>query len=66
MPRTFRSIRTPAHDARYSASMQRWSTSEFIFIAIRASSPDSCARTVASISSSRRSRICIGATITLR
>ena len=37
MPRTLRSTGTPACEARYSARMQRASTSEFIFIAIRAS-----------------------------
>ena len=46
IPRTFRSTRTPACDASYSASMQPASTSEFIFRAIRASSPASCAATV--------------------
>ena len=66
MPRTFRSIGTPACDARYSASIERWSTSEFIFIAMRASSPRSCAFTVASISPRMPSRMCAGATSTLR
>ena len=46
--------------------MQRWSTSEFIFIAIRASSPSSCASTVASISLISASRMCVGAMSTLR
>ena len=35
MPRTFRSTRTPAREALYSARMQWPSTSAFIFIAIR-------------------------------
>ena len=39
MPRTLRSTRTPAREASYSAWMQPASTSEFIFSAIRASSP---------------------------
>ena len=46
--------------------MQRASTSAFIFSAIRASSPARCASTVASISSTMRSRIVVGETSTLR
>ena len=66
MPRTLRSIGTPAWEARYSASMQRWSTSEFIFMRMRACLPAACAATVRSISSSNGSRIASGATSTLR
>ena len=39
MPRMLRSIGTPACEAWYSARMQRLSTSELIFIAIRAGRP---------------------------
>ena len=49
MPRTLRSTGTPACAARYSARMQRRSTSAFIFIAMRASRPSLCAATVRSI-----------------
>ena len=66
IPRTLRSIRTPACEASYSAWMQRASTSEFIFSAIRASSPASWAAAVRSISSMIRSRIVVGETSTLR
>ena len=66
MPRTLRSTCTPACEASYSAWMQAASTSEFIFSAIRASSPARWASTVASISSTMRSRIVVGATSTLR
>ena len=66
MPRTFRSIRTPACEARYSASMQRLSVSEFIFMTIRACWPASCAATVRSISRRIPSRRCTGETSALR
>ena len=46
--------------------MQAASTSEFIFSAIRASSPARWAATVVSISSMMRSRIVVGETRTLR
>ena len=57
---------TPACDARYSARMQRRSTSELSFIAIRAGLPSSCAATVRSISAIIPSRRKLGATSTLR
>ncbi len=66
IPRTLRSIRTPACEASYSAWMQRVSTSAFIFSAIRASSPASCAAAVRSISATIWSRIVVGETSTLR
>ena len=46
--------------------MQRWSTSEFIFMRMRACLPSRCAAAVRSISSSSGSRIESGATSTLR
>ncbi len=46
--------------------MQGWSTSEFIFNTMRASSPARAASAVAAISSSSGSRMFPGATSTLR
>ena len=66
MPRTLRSTGTPACEASYRAWMQRASTSEFIFSAIRASSPATWAATVRSISETIPSRIVVGETSTLR
>ena len=66
IPRTLRSTRTPAREASYSARMHPASTSEFIFSAIRAASPDRWASTVASISPMIWSRIVVGETRTLR
>ena len=53
---------TPAREASYSASMQRASTSEFIFITMQASWPLLCASIVFSISSRIRSRVIEGDT----
>ncbi len=66
MPRMFRSTGTPACEARYSAEMQRRSTSELSFMAIRAWRPSWCAATVASISPIIASRRNVGAVSTLR
>ena len=66
IPRMLRSTGTPACDARYSARMQRRSTSELSFIAMRAGRPSSCAATVRSISAIIASRRKLGATSSLR
>ncbi len=66
MPRTLRSTRTPACEAAYSARMQRPSTSEFIFMAIRAGRSGEWAAIVRSICSTMPSRRWSGAISTLR
>ena len=50
IPRTLRSTRTPACEARYSARMHSPSTSAFIFMAIRPGRSGECSSIVRSIS----------------
>ncbi len=66
MPRTIKSMRTPACEARYSARITSGSTSEFIFATMRASCPSRASAVSRSMAASVFCRRFSGATHSLR